>query len=111
MKKIFTLTIATLFVLIANYGNAADYTITDICHVQISGGGSKGLLYPCTTWVSVSGCANGWIAWEINTNEGKILYASALAAMLNNKSVVVRIDPNDACVGNYDKTSMIRVSR
>lgn len=94
---------------------AKDDTIARVCNVQAEDNGYA-FLRPCNakSRQSINGCKSGqWIAWSLETEVGRAMYATALAAFLSKDSVVARFHPDaeDKCIWSYDRTSMIRVHR
>lgn len=104
MKKV----IAAACLLLSSNVFAADFTVK-ICRLQAQNNG-KAYLQPCGDWQSKSGCPkNDWITWPADTTGGKNMYSSAMAAMIAEKPVTVRLNTGNC--DSYDITQMIRVNK
>ena len=85
---------------------AGDHTI-QICQVQAQNESNNAYIAPCGGWTTKSGCDGGsWLTWDMSQFQGQAMYSSALAAMMAEKTVVVRT--TDTC-NHYDKIKMIRI--
>ncbi|MEZ5524698.1 MAG: hypothetical protein R3E62_06995 [Pseudomonadales bacterium] len=94
---------------IANTGHSADYLIT-VCSLQASDDG-RAYLSPCGGWTSQNNCpASDFITWSLDTNAGKAMYSSALAAFSADYEIKVRLN-GSSCAFSYDVTSMIRITK
>jgi hypothetical protein len=87
---------------------AEDYTIK-ICNVQAQSYSNSVYIEPCENWASKNNCPNGdWITWDASAFQGQAMYSSAMAALLADKKVTVRLD-GSTCEA-FDVTTMIRLS-
>lgn len=90
---------------------AGDYAGQTICALQMDITG-RVVLQPCSAWVAKNSCANdGWVQWYEDESQGggKGMHAIALAAMISNKTVMLRIS-ND-CSGQWDHLNAIRIHK
>ncbi len=80
------------------------YDIGKICAVQAYN------ILPCEGWVSVAGNHDEWISWAPTIWNADMMHSDAMAAMLAEKEVLVRVDTtnND---GFYDRITVIRVKK
>jgi len=89
--------------------NAQDYEVS-VCRLQSHSNSSQAYLQPCETWVSKNQCQNGiWVTWDTSKFEGQLMYSTAMAAMLAEKTVTLRLD--GASCNSYDITTMIRINK
>jgi hypothetical protein len=105
--------IATIFVfsIFNTQAIAGDFGGQTICALQMDTNG-RAVLQPCDAWIAKNSCANnGWVEWYENEGQGggKGMHAIALAAMVSNKTVMLRIG-ND-CSGQWDHLTAIRIHK
>ena len=95
--------IITLFAFAPLLSIAADYDIK-VCALQTHDTGSTAFLQVCDDWESKNQCdGNHYVTWNMDEFQGKAMYSSALAAMMSDKEVKVRLD-GETCIGLYDRT-------
>ncbi len=100
-----------ILTLLSNVAFAGIYEV-EVCKVQ-SQTNDTGFLYPCDkSWVSKNNCGGSWVVWDMSEGQGKAMYSTALAAMLFNKTITLRVSGVDGeCIKSYDITSMIRINK
>lgn len=108
MKKLLLIT----SLILAQSVKAADYEIK-VCEIQSHTDGTSGLMKPCADsngnfWTSKNGCPSPtWVRWEMNEGQGQAMYSTALAALMADKSIKVRLD-GSSC-NQYDEITMVRI--
>ena len=107
MKKILVLS----SVMFSTPSIATDYKL-EVCAIQSHNNGDTAFLRACgTSWESKNGCSNNsWVAWDTSTHSGQAMYSTALTAISLGALVTIRLD-GESCLGGYDATSMIRLTR
>ena len=101
--KIFVVWLS-LFVVSSAY--AVDYNI-QVCDLQSHSNVNHAYLKPCGEWASKNSCGDTYVTWNMNSFQGKAMYTTALAALLADKEVRVRMAPG--CSAGYDVISMVRI--
>lgn len=113
MKQL-VLAMSLLFVSLTAF--SGDYSI-NVCKVQAHTS-EIAYLYPCdesgnSNWESKNNCnSDTWVSWDMEAGQGQAMYSTALAAMLSDKTITVRVSGvSDDCNGSYDSTSMVRINK
>ena len=89
--------------------HSTDYKIK-VCDIQSHSTSNSTYISPCGGWPSKNNCPhNGWITWDMSQFQGQAMYSTALAALLADKYVTVRLD-GSSCA-SYDVTQMIRMNK
>ena len=91
--------------------SADNYSFGKIQEIQASGTGDPYAFIKRSGWNSKGGCTQGtYVGIPTDTAQGRALYATALAAYLNDQKVTVRI-PSGSCTpsGKYDRTTIIKI--
>ncbi|WP_046357883.1 hypothetical protein, partial [Pseudoalteromonas luteoviolacea] len=88
--------------------------VIQVCSVQTHSN-NLALIQPCGNWSSKNNCTwNGWIAWSLDSEGGKLLHETAQKALtfgnIHAPRVIVRTDGN-SCFGGYDKIHMMRITK
>jgi hypothetical protein len=109
MKKLISLTLVLLSMSISVSSNAEDFEIT-VCNLQTHSDSDQAYLEPCGGWPSKNGCNSTWLSWDMATFQGATMYSTALAALIANKRIKVRMDGSTCNILNQDVTTMIRIS-
>ena len=98
-----------LFFLISGPALTADYVIK-ICDIQAMSYRDDVYIQPCDQWQSKNGCPlHDWITWDASVFQGQAMYSTAMAALLSDKNVTVRLEDNSC--NTFDVTTMIRLSK
>lgn len=89
--------------------HAADYDV-NVCSVQSHPERKTVYMSPCGGWESKNNCPNNkFVSWSIvPEGNGELMYSTALAAMLSDKRVSLRLD-GSSCAAGYDAISMVRI--
>ncbi|WP_064791926.1 hypothetical protein [Shewanella woodyi] len=81
-----------------------------VCDIQSHSTSNSTYISPCGGWQSKNNCPhNGWITWDMSQFQGQAMYSTALAALLADKYITVRL--NGSSCASYDVTQMIRMSK
>ena len=88
---------------------AADYSV-HVCSIQAHPDREEVYMRPCGNWLSKNNCpSDGYLAWKITPGgNGEVMYSTAMAAMLADKKVTLRLD-GSSCTKNYDSNLMVRI--
>ena len=81
-----------------------------VCDIQSHSDSDSTYISPCGGWQSKNNCPhNGWITWDMSQFQGQAMYSTALAALLADKYITVRL--NGSSCASYDVTQMIRMNK
>ncbi|MCL2914645.1 hypothetical protein L2725_12790 [Shewanella corallii] len=107
--KLFTIFCFTLISVFSANSEAADYVIR-ICDMQSHSNSNSAYIRPCDYWSSKNGCpGTTWLTWDMSKFQGQAMYSTAMAALVADKKVTVRLDGRSC--SHYDITSMIRLHK
>ena len=95
--------------LIIPFAQAADYSVY-VCSIQAHPDRAEVYMKPCGNWLSKNNCpGDGYVAWKIAPEgNGEVMYSTAMAAMLADKKVTLRLD-GSSCTRHYDASQMVRI--
>ncbi|MEI8611063.1 hypothetical protein [Enterovibrio norvegicus] len=91
--------------------SAASYETITVCGLQTHTNSNYAYLRVCESRPSNNGCSSGgFVSWNIADGQGKVMYSTAMAALVSGNSVTLKMD-GKTCLSAYDATYMIRINK